>query len=98
MGSGRRFAPGSGGTPLGIRHGSGPDRPGPAPGHSRRSRLMATVVRLFETRDQAYRAIEALRQAGQRSEDLGIVMRDKQEAAQLAADAGAGGATAAGAV
>src|SRR3954470_604162 len=59
---------------------------------------MATVVRLFETRDQAHRAIGALQQAGYRPENLGIVMRDKQEAAELAAETGAGGATTAGAV
>jgi Heat induced stress protein YflT len=58
---------------------------------------MGTVVRLFETRDQARRAVEALRDAGFRTEDLGIAMRDRQEAADVAADVGAGGATAAGA-
>jgi hypothetical protein len=39
-----------------------------------------------------------LRQAGYRPEDLGIVMRDKQEAAGLAAEAGAGDATTSGAI
>ncbi len=59
---------------------------------------MATVAGLFENRDQAIRAAEALKTAGLRGEDLSIVMRDRREAADVAEAAGAGDATAAGVV
>jgi uncharacterized membrane protein len=37
---------------------------------------MATIVGLFETREEARRAIEALRRAGLGDSDIGVVMRD----------------------
>ena len=60
---------------------------------------MATVIGLFETRDGAFRAIEALRAAGFRDEDLGIALRDGDDAGidVAAARAGEGDATAEGA-
>ncbi len=59
---------------------------------------MTTVVGLFENRDRAQRAIEALQRAGFNREDMSIVMRDQREAKALADETGVGGATAAGAV
>ncbi|HEX8203508.1 MAG TPA: general stress protein, partial [Isosphaeraceae bacterium] len=61
---------------------------------------MSTVVGLFESRDQAQRAVEALKQTGLRAEDMSIVMRDRTEAADVAEDVGAGSGSgaAAGAV
>jgi uncharacterized protein (TIGR02271 family) len=56
-----------------------------------------TVVGVFDDRTDAQRAIEALKDAGFRSEDIGITMRDRQEAEALVEDtgtqAGAGAAT-----
>lgn len=56
-----------------------------------------TVVGIFDDRDDAYRAIEALKDSGFRSEDIGITMRDRQESEALVEDtgasAGAGAAT-----
>jgi uncharacterized protein (TIGR02271 family) len=56
-----------------------------------------TVVGVFDDRDDAQRAIEALKDAGFRSEDIGITMRDRKEAEALVEDtgthAGAGAAT-----
>lgn len=56
-----------------------------------------TVVGVFQFSDDAQRAIEALKDAGFRSEDIGLTMRDVQEARALAdergASAGAGAAT-----
>jgi hypothetical protein len=48
-----------------------------------------TVVGVFEFSDDAQRAIEALKDAGFRSEDVGVTMRDMREAQTLAEDAGA---------
>ena len=45
---------------------------------------MSTVVGLFESRDQAQRAVEALKGAGLRAEDMSIVMRDRGEASAVA--------------
>ncbi len=47
---------------------------------------MTTVVGLFETRDGVDRAIEALRSAGFRAEDLGVVAREPSLAGDVAAD------------
>jgi len=56
-----------------------------------------TVVGVFDDRDDAQRAIEAMKDAGFRSEDIGITMRDRKEAEALVEDtgthAGAGAAT-----
>ncbi|MCW5852468.1 MAG: hypothetical protein KIT87_20505, partial [Anaerolineae bacterium] len=57
---------------------------------------MSTVVGLFETRDQAQQAVQALRNAGIPQDDISLVMRDRREAQATAADIGAGSATAAG--
>jgi len=51
---------------------------------------MTNVVGLFETRDQAHRAVEALKAAGLKAEDMSIVMRDRSTAEDVAQDAGAG--------
>jgi len=59
---------------------------------------MGTVVGLFETRDQAQQAVEALTRANFQRENISIVMRDRDEATALADDAGVGGSAAAGAV
>jgi uncharacterized protein (TIGR02271 family) len=59
---------------------------------------MSTVVGLFESRDQAQRAVEALKGAGLRAEDMSIVMQDRGEAADVAEDVGVGSGAAAGAV
>ncbi len=58
-----------------------------------------TVVGVFSDRMQAQRAIEALKAAGFRPEDIGILMQNKEGAAHLAADTGtkAGEGAAAGA-
>ena len=48
-----------------------------------------TVVGVFEFSDDAQRAIEALREAGFRSDDIGVTMRDAREAQVLAEDSGA---------
>ena len=50
---------------------------------------MTNVVGLFETRDQARRAIEALKAAGFKAEDIGLAMRDPSLAEEVAADVGA---------
>lgn len=47
-----------------------------------------TVVGVFETTTQAQRAIEALKAAGFRGEDIGILMQNKEGAKALAADTG----------
>jgi uncharacterized protein (TIGR02271 family) len=56
-----------------------------------------TVVGVFDDRDDAQRAIEALKDAGFRSDDIGVTMRDRREAEALVEDtgthAGAGAAT-----
>src|SRR5919204_2099044 len=56
-----------------------------------------TVVGVFDDRDDAQRAIEALKEAGFRADDIGITMRDRREAETLVEDtgisAGAGAAT-----
>src|SRR5438093_10189034 len=56
-----------------------------------------TAVGLFRFSDEAQRAIEALKEAGFRAEDIGVTMRDLQAADALAAEtdanAGAGAAT-----
>ena len=59
---------------------------------------MGTVVGLFETRDQAVSAVEALKGAGFSAEDMSIVMRDREASAEVAEEAGVGDAAAAGAV
>ena len=66
---------------------------------------MGTVVGLFESKDKAQRAVEALRRAGFRDEDISLVMRDRREsttaateASHLETEAGTGGGVAAGAV
>jgi len=58
-----------------------------------------TVVGVFDTTAQAQRAIEALKAAGFRGEDIGILMQNKENAQTLAADTGtkAGEGAAAGA-
>jgi hypothetical protein len=64
-----------------------------------------TVVAVFDERDDAEDAINALRDAGFRAEDIGIVARNRDEAGVLAEDTGAqagkgaaGGALAGGAI
>src|SRR5919201_7151761 len=56
-----------------------------------------TVVGLFDNRDDAQRAIEALKEAGFRADDIGVTMRDRREAGALVEEtetsAGAGAAT-----
>jgi hypothetical protein len=56
-----------------------------------------TVVGVFDDRDNAQRAIEALKDAGFRPDDIGVTMRDRQESRAMAEDtgaaAGAGAAT-----
>lgn len=56
-----------------------------------------TVVGVFDDRDDAQRAIEALKDAGFRPDDIGVTMRDRREAETLVEDtgtkAGAGAAT-----
>jgi len=63
---------------------------------------MGTVVGLFETRDQAVKAVTALKKAGFPADDMSIVMRDSGQAADVAVDAGitdsAGDAAATGAI
>lgn len=59
---------------------------------------MSTVVGLFETREKAHRAVEALKQGGFRAEDMSIVMRDRGAAAEVAEEVGVGSGAAAGAV
>ncbi len=63
---------------------------------------MGTVVGLFETRDQAVKAVDALKKAGFAADDMSILMRDSGQAADVASDAGVadsqGDAAAAGAV
>jgi len=61
---------------------------------------MATIVGLCETRDQARRAVEALRGAGVRDEEISLVMRHQSDAAHLAddVDLDSEGATVAGSV
>ena len=51
---------------------------------------MGTVVGLFETRDQAVKAVETLKKAGYSADDMSILMRDKGEAADVAVEAGVG--------
>jgi hypothetical protein len=60
--------------------------------------MMETVVGLFETREQTRRAVEALKAAGFRAEDMSIAMRNPGEAAEVAGEAGVGTGAAAGAV
>ena len=55
---------------------------------------MTNVVGLFETRDQARRAIEALKAAGFKAEDIGLAMRDASLAEEVAAEVGADDASA----
>jgi uncharacterized protein (TIGR02271 family) len=50
---------------------------------------MTNVVGLFETREQVNRAMEALKAAGLKAEDMSIVMRDSSIAADVADTAGA---------
>ena len=57
---------------------------------------MTNVVGLFETRDQAKRAIEALKAAGLKSEDLSIVMRERSLSEEVAEDTGADNSDAVG--
>ena len=59
---------------------------------------MATIAGLFENRDQAQRAIEALKEAGFRGEDISVAMRDKGDAKDIAGETGAKNATEAGVV
>ncbi|WP_435017802.1 DUF2382 domain-containing protein [Tundrisphaera sp. TA3] len=59
---------------------------------------MGTVVGLFETRDQAVKAVESLKAAGFPAEDMSIVMRDREASADVAEEAGVGDAAAAGAM
>ncbi len=61
---------------------------------------MATVAGLFETRDEAEKAIQGLRQSGIEASNIGIAMQDKQEMRDMAEATGAepGTATATGAV
>jgi hypothetical protein len=48
-----------------------------------------TVVGVFEFSDDAQRAIEALKEAGFNSEDVGVTMRDMHRAEALSEEAGA---------
>ena len=59
-----------------------------------------TVVGLFEFSDDAQRAIEALKEAGFPAEDIGVTMRDVDQARMLAdeAEVGAGAGAATGAL
>lgn len=59
---------------------------------------MATVVGLFDSRMQAERAVQMLRDSGYRPEDISIVMRDRAEARDMQEATGVGGATTAGVV
>jgi len=59
---------------------------------------MSTVVGLFETRDQAQRAVEALKQAGFRAEDISVVLRDQGETVALSEAPVEGSGAAAGPV
>jgi uncharacterized protein (TIGR02271 family) len=59
---------------------------------------MGTVVGLFETRDQAVKAVESLKQAGFSTQDVSIVMRDKATSAEVADEAGVSDGAAAGAL
>ncbi len=57
---------------------------------------MATIAGLFENRDQAQRAIEALKDAGFRGEDISLAMRDTSAAKDVASETGAKNTTEAG--
>ncbi len=57
---------------------------------------MTNVVGLFETRDQARRAVEALKATGLDSEDMSIMMRDRSLAEEVAEDTGADNSEAVG--
>jgi len=71
-----------------------PDRTGGKTNPERQARQlrgaseMGTVVGLFETRDEAVAAVEALKEAGFAAGDMSLVMRDRGEAAEVAVDAG----------
>ncbi len=58
---------------------------------------MGTLVGLFDTRDQAQRAASALREAGFSPNDISVVMSHREDAAEVAAGAGLGEVSAAGA-
>src|SRR6185437_13697291 len=47
---------------------------------------MADVVGLFETREQARRAVEALKRAGLRPDEMSMVLRDRSLSEEVAAD------------
>lgn len=58
---------------------------------------MGTLIGLFDTRGQAQRAAAALRQAGFSPNDISVVMSHREDAAEVAAGAGLGEVSAAGA-
>jgi uncharacterized protein (TIGR02271 family) len=55
-----------------------------------------TVVGVFQTRDQAQRAIEELKSAGFRGEDIGVLMQNREGAKDLAGETGTKAGQAAG--
>ena len=63
---------------------------------------MGTIVGLFESRDEAVKAVTALKKARFAADDMSIVMRDSGQAADVAVDAGitdsSGDAAATGAI
>jgi hypothetical protein len=59
---------------------------------------MATVVGLFDTRDQAQAAIEQLRAAGIDTSDISVAMRTTEETQAVVEDTGVGGGVGAGAI
>ncbi len=59
---------------------------------------MSTVAGLFETREQAQSAVEALKDAGFRGDQISIAMRDRRAAADVASQTGASNAAEAGIV
>ena len=59
---------------------------------------MSTIAGLFETREQAQRAVEALKDAGFRGDQISIAMRDRRAASDVAAQTGTSNAAEAGIV
>jgi len=49
----------------------------------------STVVGVFDNRENAQRAIEALKDSGFGADDIGVTMRDQREAAMVMEDTGA---------
>src|SRR5947209_4285432 len=59
---------------------------------------MATVVGLFDNRDNAQAAIEQLRNGGIESNKIGVAMRSREETQEVTADTGVAGGAATGAI